>query len=63
MEFGERETVSSEGDCNLLKIIGCRGGKIAYCVLGGGGSTEHFDDYEDALDEFNLHWMKEKFGE
>lgn len=33
-----------------------------YCVLGN-GPTQHYDDYDDALDEFNLRWMREKFGE
>ena len=61
MDFGETEIVREEGNVRLLKI-GCRNEKIAYCVIGD-GSTKHFDDYEDALEEFNLRWMKAKFGE
>ena len=61
MDFGETEIVREEGNVRLLKI-GCRNGKIAYCVIGD-GSTNHYDDYEDALEEFNLRWMKAKFGE
>lgn len=50
-----------EGNIRLLKI-GCRNDKISFCVLGN-GSTKHFDDYDDALEEFNLRWMKEKYGD
>ena len=62
MEFGETEVLRSEGSCRLLKI-GCRGGKVSYGVLGGDKSTNHYDDYEDALDDFNLRWMQEEHGE
>ena len=61
MDFGETEIVREEGNVRLLKI-GCRNGKIAYCVVGD-GSTKHYDDYHDALEEFNLRWMRAKFGE
>ena len=56
MNFGDTEIMREEGKVRLLKI-GCRNGMIAYCVLGN-GPTRHYDDYEDALDEFNLRWMK-----
>lgn len=59
MFFGETEIVREEGNVRLLKI-GCRNEKIAYCVIGD-GSTKHFDDYDDALEEFNLRWMRAKF--
>jgi len=52
MDFGETEIVREEGDVRLLKI-GCRYDAISYCVVGD-GSTKHFDDYEDVLEEFNL---------
>jgi hypothetical protein len=61
MKFGETEIVRKEGNVCLLKI-GCRGDREAFCVIGD-GSTQHYDDYEDALDEFNMRWMKAKFGE
>ena len=61
MEFGETEVVREEGNVRLLKI-GCRYEKISYCVIGD-GSTKHYDDYDDALEEFNLRWMKAKFDE
>lgn len=48
-----------EGNIRLLKIE-CRNKKISYCIVGN-GSTKHYDDYDDALEEFNLRWMKEKF--
>ena len=50
-----------EGNIRLLKI-GCRNDKISFCVIGN-GFTKHFDDYDDALEEFNLRWMKEKYGD
>mgnify|MGYP000515572740 CR=1 FL=1 len=61
MEFGEYEILRNEENIRLIKT-GCRNGKEAFCVIGGGATT-FFDDYEDALDEFNLRWMKVKFGE
>lgn len=62
MKFGETETIRSEGEIKILKI-GAKYDREVYCVLGGDKPTLHFDDYEDALDEFNLRWMKDKFGE
>ena len=61
MQFGDSELIRNEGSIRLLKI-GARGDREVYAVLGG-GSTKHFDDYEDALEEYNLRWMKEKYGE
>ena len=61
MSFGDTEIMREEGDLRLLKIE-CRNEKYLYCVLGG-GSTVHYDDYDDALSEFNLRWMKTKFGD
>lgn len=59
MNIGESEIMRAEGDIRLLKV-GCRGGKDSYCVLGN-GTTRHYDDYDDALDEFNLRWMRLKY--
>ena len=61
MRFGDTEIMREKGSVRLLKI-GCRNDKIAYCVIGN-GATMHYEDYDDALEEFNLRWMKEKFGE
>lgn len=61
MEFGNSELIRNEGTIRLLKI-GARGNREVYAVLGG-GPTKHFDDYEDALEVFNLRWMKEKYGD
>ena len=61
MNFGDTEIMREEGDIRLLKI-GCRNNKVVYCVLGH-GSTRHYGDYEDALEEFNLRWMKSKYGD
>jgi hypothetical protein len=59
MQFGDTKIMREEGDIRLLKI-GCRHDKISYCVLGN-GPTKHYDDYDDALEEFNLRWMKSKY--
>ena len=61
MKFGESEVLREERDIRLLKI-GARYDREVFCVLGN-GSTKHYDDYEDALEEFNLRWMKMKFGD
>ena len=61
MKFGESELIRNEGDIRLIKV-GARGDREVYAVLGG-GSTKHFDNYEDDLEEFNLRWMKEKYGD
>lgn len=60
MEFGDTEIMRENGSVRLLKI-GCRNGKVSYCVIGN-GSTQHYDDYDDALEEFNLRWMQEKYN-
>ena len=60
MEFGDCEILKAEGEIRLLKV-GCRGGKVSYCVIGN-GSTRHYDDYDDALEEYNLRWMQIKYG-
>lgn len=60
MNFGDTEIMRSEGKLRLLKI-GCKCDKIAYCVLGNGHPL-YYDDYEDALDEFNLRWMNMLYG-
>lgn len=61
MKFGDVDILRAIGNVRLLKI-GCRNDKIAYCVTGN-GSTRYYEDYEDASDEFNLRWMREKYGE
>lgn len=61
MKFGDSELIREKAGVRILKV-GCRGDKTAYCVLGN-GSTRHFDDYDDALEEFNLRWMKLEYGE
>lgn len=60
MEFGETEIMREKGDVRLLKV-GCRNEKISYCVIGN-GATRHYDDYDDALEEFNLRWMQKEYN-
>lgn len=62
MKFGETEIIRIEGENRLLKI-GAKNDRVVYGVLGGNKPTLHFDDYEDALEEFNLRWMRDKYGE
>ena len=59
MKFGESEVLREEGNIRLLKI-GARYDREVFCVLGN-GSAKHYDDYEDALEAFDLRWMKMKF--
>ena len=59
MSFGDTEIMRVEENIRLLKV-GCRNDRVSYCVIGN-GSTKHYDDYDDALEEFNLRWMKAKF--
>lgn len=61
MEFGQTEILREEGEIRLVKV-GARYDRETFCVIGK-GATQYYEDYEDALDEFNLRWMKEKFGE
>jgi len=61
MKFGEMETLKSKGSVTLA-VIGCRDDREVYCVIGN-GPTKHYEDYEDALEEYNLRWMREEFGE
>lgn len=61
MNFGECEIVREKENVRLLKT-GCRNGKESYGVVGN-GDTKFYDDYEDALEEFNLRWMKAQYGE
>lgn len=61
MKFGEIEILREKGEIRLLKI-GAKYDREVFCVIGK-GSTRHYEDYEDALEEFNLRWMKVKFGE
>ncbi len=60
MKFGDSEIIREENDIRLLKI-GCRYDKVSYCVIGN-GATKNFNDYDDALEEFNLRWMKTKYN-
>ena len=61
MKFGETEIRREEGAIRLLEV-GCRNDRTAYCVVGN-GSTNHYDDYEDELEDFNLRWMKSKYDD
>ena len=61
MSVGDTEIMREERELRLLKIER-RNESYSYCVIGG-GSTKHYDDYDDALAEFNFRWMKAKFGD
>lgn len=61
MKYGDSEIVRQEGEIRLLRV-GARHDIENYCVLGN-GKAEYYKDYDDALEEFNLRWMKQKFGE
>ena len=59
MNFGETEILKEQSNVRLIKI-GCRSDKISYCVIGK-GATKHYDNYDDALEEFNYRWLKAKY--
>lgn len=61
MQFGETELVREKGNVRLLKI-GAKYDREVFCVIGN-GSTLHYEDYDDALEEFNRRWLKEEYGE
>ena len=61
MKFGDVEIMKEKGEIRLLKV-GCRNQKISYCVVGN-GPTRHYNDYDDALEEFNFRWMRQKYGD
>lgn len=61
MEFGEAKIIRQEGELRLLKVV-ARYDRETFCVINN-GPTIYFEEYEDALEEFNLRWMKQKYGE
>ncbi len=61
MNFGESELIYERYDVRLLKI-GCRKNCISYCVIGN-GPTRHYEDYDDALEEYNRRWLEIYFNE
>ena len=56
IDFGDVDIMREKDNLRLLKI-GCRNNQISYAVLGN-GLTKHYDNYDDALEEFNLRWIK-----
>ena len=61
MAYGDSELLKERGSVRLLKI-GCKNDKESYCVIGS-GRTKHYDDYDDALEEYNLRWMRNEYGD
>ena len=61
VKFGETKLLKEKHNVRLLEV-GCRYDKVAYCVIGH-GNTRHYDDYEDALEEYNLRWMQIEYDE
>lgn len=61
MEKGETECIYSKDGVSLNKVMSLYHG-IQYYVIGG-GPTRYFEDYDDALEEYNLRWMRIEFGE
>ena len=56
MKFGETKLLKEKNNSRLLEV-GCRYDKVSYCVIGN-GPTMHYEEYDDALEEFNLRWMR-----
>lgn len=59
MKFGDSELIRNEGNIRLIKV-GARGDREVYAVLGG-GSTKHFDDYEDLRSNASLYRCKGRY--
>lgn len=59
MKFGETIILKSKEFIKLIKI-GCKNDKESYCVIGD-VKTKHYDDYDDALEEFNFRWIKREY--
>lgn len=61
MAFGDAEIIKERSGVKIIKVEGKY--KIErYCVVGN-GSTRYYDDYEDALEEYNLRWAKIEYEE
>lgn len=60
MEFGDCELLREKSGVRILKN-GCRNGKVSYCVIGL-GPTKFYDDYDDALEEFNYRWVSKEYN-
>ena len=58
MKFGDTEILKDKEYVKLLKV-GCRNDNESYCVIGS-GKTKYYNDYEDALEEFNYRWIKKE---
>lgn len=59
MDFGETRLLKERDSIHLLEI-GCRYGRVSYCVSGN-GPTRHYEEYDDALEEFNLRWIRKEY--
>ena len=59
MKLGDTEIMREKEEIRLVKC-GCRNDRISYCVIGH-GDTKFYTEYDDALEEFNLRWMKLKY--
>lgn len=60
MNTCDTELIYSKHGINLLKGT-CRSGKEVYYVTGA-CSTKVFEDYDDALEYYNLQWMKIEYN-
>lgn len=61
MKFGESELLREKNGVRILRI-GARNDIEKYCVVGRGRSV-YYDDYDDALEGFNLRWLEEVYEE
>lgn len=59
--IGDSELIHKKHGIRLIKVR-CRKGKEAYWV-NGNGLTQHFDDYDAELEEYNKRWMQIEYGE
>ena len=59
MAFGDSKLIKQKGTVRLLEVE-AKYGRVNFCVLGK-GKTNYYEDYDDALEEFNFRWLKQQF--
>lgn len=57
MAFGDSKLIKQKGTVRLLEVE-AKYGRVNFCVLGK-GKTNYYEDYDDALEEFNFRWLKQ----
>ena len=62
MKPGEAEKICVKNDVRLIKVRTLKNEEV-YHVISPDEKTKCYKDYDDALEEYNLRWMKIEYGE